>query len=135
MNDLNKDIRWKQRFGNFEKSYLLLKDTLENIPELSEAERAGLIQFFEITFELAWKLMRDYLQEQGFVLNSPKEAIKQAFQSEIIKDGHAWIDAFQDRNLTVHTYQEETAIEVEKKIREDYFQLLKNLHLYFKGKI
>ncbi len=54
----SKDIRWKQRFQNFEKSFLLLKRTLE-IKKPSEAERGGLIQFYEMTFELVWKLLRD----------------------------------------------------------------------------
>jgi len=133
MTEHPKDIRWKQRFQNFERSYRLLEDTLR-IKTPSEAERAGLIQFFEMTFELGWKLMKDYLEEQGFTINSPKEAIKQAFRSEIIADGHGWIDALNDRNLTTHTYQEETAVNVEKKIRKDYFPLLQILYEQFKGK-
>ena len=128
----NSDIRWKQRFENFEKAYRLLERTLE-IPNPSEAERAGLIQFFEMVFELSWKLMRDYLQEQGFVINSPKQAIKQAFQSDLIRDGHTWIDALNDRNLTVHTYEESTAVEIEGRIRNDYFPLLRQLDQYFRA--
>jgi len=134
MNDANKDIRWKQRFQNYKKAYLLLERNL-NIAEPSEVERAGIIQFFEMAFELAWKLMKDYLEEEGLVVNSPKEAIKQAFQSDIIKDGHTWIDALNDRNLTTHTYEEEAAIEVTENIEENYFPLLKNLYLYFQGRI
>lgn len=133
MQDDNQDIRWKQRFQNFEKSFLLLENTLR-IEKPSEAERAGLIQFFEMTFELAWKLMKDYLQEQGFSINSPREAIKQAFQSGLITDGHGWLDALSDRNLTTHTYQEETAVKVEQSIRNDYFPLLHALYQNFQGK-
>ena len=133
MSNTNKDIRWKQRFQNYEKAYLLLERNL-NIAEPSEVERAGIIQFFEMAFELAWKLMKDYLEEEGFVVNSPKEAIKQAFQSDIIKDGHTWIDALNDRNLTTHIYEEETAIMVTEKIKENHFPLLKNLYLYFQGR-
>jgi nucleotidyltransferase substrate binding protein (TIGR01987 family) len=134
MAEASKDIRWKQRFQNFEKSYQLLENTLQ-IKSPSEAERAGLIQFFEMTFELAWKMMKDYLQEQGFSVDSPKEAIKQAFQSNLIADGHGWIDALNDRNLTTHTYQEETAVKVEQKIRNDYFPLLQTLYDQFKSKL
>jgi len=133
MKDENQDIRWKQRLQNFEKSYQLLENTLQ-IKSPSEAERAGLIQFFEMTFELAWKMMKDYLHEQGFSVDSPKEAIKQAFQSNLIADGHGWIDALNDRNLTTHTYQEETAVKVEQKIRNDYFPLLQTLYDQFKSK-
>ncbi len=127
----SKDIRWKQRFQNFEKSYLLLKRTLD-IKKPSEAERGGLIQFYEMTFELAWKLLRDYLYEQGFSVNSPREAIKQAYQSEIIENGQDWIDALEDRDLTKQIYDEETAIKVVNSIKGSYFPLLSALYTRLK---
>jgi nucleotidyltransferase substrate binding protein (TIGR01987 family) len=134
MDNNMKDIRWKQRFQNFEKAYLFLEQST-SIEKLTDIERAGLIQFFEMTFELAWKVIKDFLQEEGFSVSSPKDAFKQAFQAELIKDGHVWIDALEDRNLTVHTYDEKTAIEVEKKIKEKYYPALKELYILFKGKI
>ena len=133
MNEV-KDIRWKQRFQNYEKSFLLLKRTLE-IVNPSEAEKGGLIQFYEMAFELAWKLMKDYLFEQGFNINSPREAIKQAFQSDIIDNGQAWIDALEDRNLTTHTYDEETAEKVVKSIKDSYYPLLNDLYTRFKKEV
>ena len=123
----NKDIRWKQRFQNFDKAYLLLERTLK-IENPSEAEKGGVIQFYEMAFELAWKLMKDYLDEQGFTIRSPREAIKQAFQSGIIEDGHVWIDALVDRNLITHTYDENIATEVVSKIRMVYFPALSQLY-------
>ncbi len=131
---LEEDIRWIQRFSNFERAFLLLQDSLKTEP-LSILERAGLIQFFEMTFELAWKLLKDYEETEGFIVKTPREAIKQAFQSGLISNGHDWIDAFQDRNLTAHTYNEETAIAVEAKIRDKYFQLLAEVYAYFQNKI
>jgi nucleotidyltransferase substrate binding protein (TIGR01987 family) len=122
-----KDIRWKQRFQNFEKAFLLLKRTLD-IKNPSEAEKGGLIQFYEMAFELAWKLMKDYLEELGFTVISPREAIKQAFQSGIIEDGQGWIDALDDRNLTTHTYDESTAEKVVATIRTSYFPMLRQLY-------
>ncbi len=98
----NQDIRWIQRFQNFEKTFLLLQETLQ-IKNPSVAERAGLIQFFEMTFELAWKLLKDYEEEEGFTVKSPRDAIKQAFQANIITAGHTWIDALTDRNLITHS--------------------------------
>ena len=88
-----KDIHWKQRFQNFQKAYHHLERTLQ-IKHLSEAERGGLIQFYEMAFELSWKLLKDYLGAQGFIVNSPCQAIKQAFQSEIIKQGHILDECF-----------------------------------------
>lgn len=57
----------------------------------SVIERAGMIQFFEMTFELAWKLLKDYQEEEGFIVKSPRDAIKQAFQYQLIKNGQAWL--------------------------------------------
>jgi len=130
----NFDIRWKQRFVHFQKSFQLLEQTL-TIKSPSDAERAGLIQFFEISFELAWKVLKDYLEEEGFTVVSPRDAIKQAFQSDLLDNGHVWIEAMKDRNLTVHTYEEEIALAVEKKIRELYFPALRDFAKDFKLKV
>ena len=127
------DIRWKQRFIHFQRSFQLLENTL-TIQHPSEAERAGLIQFFEISFELSWKVLKDYLEEEGFTISSPRDAIKQAFQAGFIENGHVWIEALKDRNLTVHTYEEKIAIAVDKKIRASYFPALQCFALTFKAK-
>ncbi|QKY70068.1 nucleotidyltransferase substrate binding protein [Lentibacillus sp. CBA3610] len=101
----SKNSRWRQRFENFERSYKLLEkytnQTIDN-----ELERAGIIQFFEMTCELSWKVLKDYLETEGFIVNSPRQTIKQAFQSGLIDDGHTWIKALEKRNLSVHTYDE-----------------------------
>ena len=72
----NNDIRWKQRFQNFEKAMGHLEDALEiENPDL--LQKAGIIQFFEMSYELAWNVLKDYLEEQGFIdVNSPRSAIK-----------------------------------------------------------
>jgi len=127
-----KDIRWRQRFQNFQSAFRLLEEAIA-IDGPSEVERAGLIQFFEMTFELSWKLLKDYMEEKGFTVKTPRQVIKQAFQSEFITDGHVWIDALADRNLTVHIYQEETARKVEQKIRQKYFPILRDLNKFFTG--
>ncbi len=130
----NQDIRWIQRFQNFEKAFLLLQDTVQ-IENPSVVERAGLIQFFEMTFELAWKLLKDYGEGEGFVIKSPRDAIKQAFQAGIIIEGHTWIDALEDRNLTSHTYHEKIAFEIDEKIRNKYFLVLEKLYVDFKNRV
>ncbi|HJV36087.1 nucleotidyltransferase substrate binding protein [Geomonas sp.] len=129
----NQDVRWQQRFAQFEKAFLLLQDAI-SIEKPSIVERAGLIQFFEMAFELGWKLLKDFEEAEGFEVKSPRDAIKQAFQSNIVSAGHDWIDALEDRNLTTHTYNEETAIAVEEKIRTKYFPLLQQLYLHFRNK-
>lgn len=119
-----KSIRWRQRFDNFKNAYQLLEKYVD-IEAPDEIERAGIIQFFEMSFELAWKVMKDYLESQGFQPRSPKETIKQAFQAEILEDGQIWIDALVDRNLTVYTYDERTAIEIVQRIKTSYFPALR----------
>jgi nucleotidyltransferase substrate binding protein (TIGR01987 family) len=125
--DEMKDIRWKQRFENFEKSFKLLEKYSKE-PISTELERAGIIQFFETTFELAWKVLKDYLEVEGYVAKSPRECIKQAFQVELIQDGHIWMDALSKRNLTSHTYDQELAEKLVKEIQEEFLPLLRNLY-------
>ena len=130
---MNKEIRWKQRFVNFEKSFRLLERTIQ-IKNPSEAEKGGLIQFYEMSFELSWKLMKDYLESEGFIIKSPRDTIKQAFQAEIISEGETWIRALDDRNLTTHIYDEKTIELIIDNIRDKYFKLIEELYDLFKIK-
>ncbi|NFI05214.1 nucleotidyltransferase [Clostridium botulinum] len=122
-----KEIRWKQRFENFDKSYKLLKK-YSNKPITTELERAGIIQFFEMTFELAWKVLKDYLESEGYMVKSPRETVKQAFQIGLIDNGHIWIDALSNRNLTTHTYDEELADKMTKEILISYLPELDKMY-------
>ncbi len=122
-----KDIRWKQRFVNFEKIYRLLLQYV-NKPLENDLERAGMIQFFEISFELAWKVMKDYLEAHEIVVKSPRETIKQAYQIGLIDDGHIWMDALSDRNLTVYTYDEDIAKKMVDDIVSIYFPELRKFY-------
>lgn len=126
MNNL-KEIRWKQRFENFDKSYKLLKK-YSNKPITTELERAGIIQFFEMTFELAWKVLKDYLESEGYTVKSPRETVKQAFQIGLIDNGHVWIDALSNRNLTTHTYDEELANKITREILSAYIPELEKMY-------
>lgn len=125
--DSLKDTRWRQRFQNFDRSYQLLeKYSKQEIK--SDLERAGMIQFFEMTFELAWKVLKDYLEAQGYMVKSPRETIKQAYQIGLIEDGHHWIDALSKRNLTSHTYDEALAKKFVNEIKQIYVPIFKALY-------
>lgn len=130
----DQDIRWQQRFNQFQSAFALLQAAI-TIDKPSVVERAGLIQFFEMAFELSWKLLKDYQEAEGYQIKSPRDAIKQAFQSGLILEGHAWINALEDRNLTTHTYNEQTAVAVENKIRQTYYPQLLQLQHTFLGKV
>jgi nucleotidyltransferase substrate binding protein (TIGR01987 family) len=122
------DLRWKQRFQNFEKALHFLENAIKiESPDITQ--KAGLIQFFEISFELSWKLLKDYLEEEGFKdIRSPKDSIKTAFEIGLINDGHTWLDALNDRNLTSHTYDEVLADKVIMEIIHNYYPLLNQLY-------
>ena len=106
------------------------------IPNPDIVQKAGIIQFFEVSFELAWNLLKDYLEEQGFIdVKSPRGALKKAFEMNILENGHDWMDLLQDRNLTAHTYDEQKVTEMEHLIKNKYFPLLKVLHHGFKQKL
>lgn len=109
----------------------LLDDALA-ISSPSITERAGIIQFYEMSFELAWKGLKDYLELQGLDPGYPRETIKTGVQLGILDDGDAWMQALTDRNLTVHTYDEKAAMAVERAIRKAYHPLLKQLATFFK---
>ncbi len=131
---MNKEIRWKQRFENFEKAFRTLERTVA-IENPSEAERGGLIQFFEVAFELAWKTLKDYLEADGFVVKGPRDVLKQGFQSGVIKNGHVWMEALDNRNLTTHTYNEELCLKIDRLIREDYFPAISDLYVVLNSEV
>ena len=104
---MNSDIRWKQRFQNFDRAFVLLRQALENAPAaLNALEKEGVIKRFEYSFELAWKAMKDYLEESGVVFPTvtPRQVLKDAFAAKILADGQVWIDMLDHRNLLSHTY-------------------------------
>ena len=76
----DKDVRWIQRFQNFEKAISHL-DTALQLKDPDILQKAGIIQFFEMSYELAWNTIKDYLEEQGFNdVKSPRSAFKKAFE-------------------------------------------------------
>jgi len=128
---MNDDIRWKQRFNNFEKSLKFLKDAVSR-SELSDLEKAGVIQTYEFTFELAWKTVKDYLEEKGVSVKFPRDTIKAGFRYDILEDGDLWIDMLEKRNLMSHAYDEEKAEIAFKLITTEYFKILEQLYNHLK---
>lgn len=99
------DIRWKQRMQNFEKALRLLNEACA-LSNASMLEMEGTIQRFEFTFELAWKTMKDFLNEKGVTVSYPREVIKTSFQESLIFDGDIWMQMLDSRNELTHVYDE-----------------------------
>ena len=118
------DIRWKQRFENYGKALQTMRRAVElsRARELSELEQQGLIQGFEFTHELAWNVLKDYLEEQGYVgIIGSKNATREAFKNELLDDGQVWMDMIKARNQTSHTYNTELAEDIAKDILSRFF--------------
>lgn len=130
----NKDVRWKQRFQNFEKAFLFFETTVDK-ESYTPIEIGGLVQAFEFTFELGWKTIKDFLYEQGLNTSYPREVIKEAFQTKIIEDGHTWLLMLEKRNELSHTYNEAVAELAVETIKNKYYQAIDQVYHFFKGKI
>jgi nucleotidyltransferase substrate binding protein (TIGR01987 family) len=128
------DIRWKQRFQNFNRAYLLLQDALQQGPEvLNQLEKEGAIQRFEYSFELAWKTIKDYLEAGGidFITITPREVLKVAFAARLFTDGQVWIEMLDHRNLLSHTYNFSSFEKAITAINDRYLPAMKALHRFF----
>jgi nucleotidyltransferase substrate binding protein (TIGR01987 family) len=135
MTTLNSDIRWQQRFINFNKAFSQLERFMQE-EALNEMEEQGLIKAFEYTYELSWKTLQDLLKDKGYTdVVGPKPVIEQSFQDGYIVDGKGWMRMHVSRNLTSHTYDEETAEEIIESIRNEYFHLLKSLQMRLKEEL
>jgi len=125
------DIRWKQRFENFDLAFSRLKEAVE-LEELNELERNGLIQRFEFTIELAWKVMKDYLEEEGFDFNpSPKDIFRQAQQAGIINYATDLLFGLELRNELSHDYSGLKFEASEKEMRKRVFPAIERLWQFF----
>ena len=129
------DIRWKQRFQNFDRAFLLLRQAMENGPAaLNPLEKEGVIQRFEYCFKLAWKTLKDYLEASGFVfaIVTPRQVVKEAFAAKRLGDGQTWIDMLDHRNLRSHTYSLATFGEAVEAIHLRYLSALEGLHEFLR---
>jgi nucleotidyltransferase substrate binding protein (TIGR01987 family) len=127
MEQMDEDIRWKQRFSNYKKALATLKNAVElaKSRELTDLEKQGMIQGFEFTFELAWNVMKDFLEEQGVTgIIGSKNAVRHAFNKNLIEDGQVWMNMIKDRNLTAHSYDEKTAEDLAVSITGNYYSQL-----------
>jgi len=117
----------KELFDDFSKALERLKEALNEDLSKGNIIIDGAIQRFEFTFELSWKLTKAVLDHIGIETRGPRFVIKEAFKAHIMKDGEGWIDMLEDRNKTSHIYDEEQALNIYNKIKENHFMLLEDL--------
>ncbi len=131
---MNLDVRWHQRFQNFDRAVVLLREPIErNVETLSALEKEGTIQRFEFALELAWKTLKDFLEHEGAVIQpiTPRNVVKDAFAARILPDGQVWIDMLDHRNLLARSYDQATFDRAIVAIRDRYFPAIEALHDWF----
>lgn len=132
---MTEDIRWKQRFDNFDKAFSDLKAevALRQTRPLSKLEEKGLIQSFEYTHELAWNVLKDYLADVAGTtgLLGSKDTTREAFKRGLITNGETWMDMIKSRNLTSHVYDQATAKAIADDISQRYLAQFAELHTHF----
>ncbi|KAF3984277.1 MAG: nucleotidyltransferase [Methylococcales symbiont of Hymedesmia sp. n. MRB-2018] len=129
-------IRWKQRFQNYAKAFALLRIVIEeneDILILSNLEKEGLIKRFEFTLDLAWKVLKDKMQDDGIIVDriSPKYVVKLAYSSKYIDNIDVWLAMINDRNLMSHTYNFTHFNKTIKSLKETYFSHLEKFYIDF----
>lgn len=118
------DIRWQQRFANFQQALAELTEAvvLASQRPLSKLEQQGLIQAFEYNYELAWNCIKDFYQFQGETdIQGSRDAIRLAFKRGLIQNGELWMNMIKSRALTSHTCNQDTANAVAEQILQSYY--------------
>ncbi|MCF8152501.1 MAG: nucleotidyltransferase substrate binding protein [Sulfuritalea sp.] len=134
---MTQDIRWKQRFDNYCKAFLEFKEGIDLAHErpLTKLEKQGVIQGFEYTHELAWNVLKDYLEYQGIVgLIGSRDTTREAFKRGLIGDGEIWMDMIKSRNLTSHAYDQAMVEKILAAILSCYCAEFQKLHGEFAGR-
>lgn len=132
------DIRWRQRFANFDRPVLLLREPIERgVETLSDLEKERAVQRFEVAVELAWKTLKDYMEHEGAVIDpvTPRNVLKAAFAARIVQVGQVWIDMLDHRSVLSHTYSSaafETAV---LAMRDRYLAAIADLHSWLSERV
>ena len=131
----NQDIRWKQRFENFLGALKQLKNAneLRKQRPFTELELLGAVQAFEVTQELSWKVMKDFLEAQGGTdLFGSKTVVREAFNLGLISNGEQWLNTIESRNKTSHIYDEQEILRILEIIFDNYVPLFTEFDLKMK---
>lgn len=116
----------------FSRSFLSFCNSLDALAEARERDLSdsfvlsGTSAKFSITFDLAWKVMKDILIQYyaitGFVAGSPREVLRESFKANLISD-EAWMEMLKVRNELAHDYDCEIVKEHCNRIVETYIDL------------
>jgi nucleotidyltransferase substrate binding protein (TIGR01987 family) len=135
---MTQDIRWQQRFNNFNRALKQLTAAVELSAqrEFTELEKQGVIQGFEFVHELAWNVLKDLLEFEGIQgIVGSRGTVREAFKRGLLTDGELWLDMIDKRNLTSHTYNAELAQDMVNNIIHLYHPSFVALQLQLQQRI
>ena len=129
---MNNELRWKQRFQNFERAFSVFHRRVDDYNKNtdSEAYQMALVQGFEMLQELSWKVLKDYLENEGYEqTGNARQVFRTAFQADMIPDdAEVWMNSIKYRHLTSHTYNDETLTEVLEFINDSFYPSVRDLY-------
>ena len=114
----------KDKLANYVAALEKLRIAVEKDASDDDMYVDATVQRFEFCFELAWKLMKSYLEYEGISVNSPRSSIREGFKANLLDDAAAWLDMLEQRNLASHTYDEAMAAKLYRNIKDEFFSLL-----------
>ena len=122
----------RKSIDNLERSIKTVSRIDASDKDLQETVRAGVIQHFEVAYELSWKMVQQWIKENISIdVNIPKKALyRRAAEYSLIADVEIWMEYHAARISTSHTYDEDAAFNVFSVAAEfvhDAKQLLKIL--------
>ncbi len=133
MTQIPEKPRWLYRFDNFKRAFTLLREAIDSkkTRDLTQLEKEGVIQRFEYTWELAWKVLRDYLEYSGVILETitPASTLKAAFAAKLIDEGEVWMRALDARNKIPHIYKLNLFEEIITEIEQDFLRILNEMYM------
>lgn len=126
--------RWIQRFNTYKKALTRLKEVIDlyKSRDLTPLEKDGMVQRFEYTEELAWKVLKNYLEYQGGVgekMAGSRDVIRQASAYGIIENAEPWFEMLESRDTTTHVYDEDTEMNVIDEILNTFYPILNDLQV------
>lgn len=128
--------RFKQRFEFFQRAFLNLNEVKEQENRIfSNLEKEGIVRRFEVLIEPSWKVLKDFLENEGFEVKSPKESVRKAFEYGLLKNCEKWLEALDMRNITSHTYTQSALDENVRYILEDFYPLVRDLYDTLKARL
>lgn len=137
MDESYNTLRWEQKLGSYSKALRRLAEIVScaKTRELSDFEKDGLVQRFEFTHEMAWKVMMSFCRHQSpeTELFGSKDSTRWAFSHGLISDGELWMEMIQSRNSTLHNYDGEVADHVVQRVVGDYFASMVAFHDKMQG--